>query len=115
MVFNAKSLGTRRIYPPWAVAVGAAMMVAALPAQAVTNLDGNWTVVHGGTGQFSLNADGTHTSTCVVNPDYADAWCPAPSGTFQYSTMGTGSVTFNGTDGTTASTGSLGPSPARTP
>ena len=61
------------------------MMAAPPPAQAVTAIDGQWTVVHGGTGQISLNADGTYTSTCQVYPNYEDAWCPphrrAPSNT----------------------------------
>ncbi|MEO6943634.1 MAG: hypothetical protein ABI053_02865, partial [Lacisediminihabitans sp.] len=86
-----------------ALAMGFAMTSAPQPAQAQSVIDGQWTVVHGGTGQVSLNADGTYTSTCVVFPNYTDAWCPAPSGTFQYSTMGTASVTFNGADGSTAS------------
>ena len=83
--------------------MGFAMMAAPPPAQALSSIDGQWTVVHGGTGQLSLNADGTYTSTCEVYPNYEDAWCPAPSGTFQYSTMSTASVTFNGSDGSTHS------------
>lgn len=86
-----------------ALAAGAAMILVSQPAQAASVLDGQWTVSHGGTGQVSLNSDGTYTSTCVVNPNYADAWCPAPSGTFQYSTMGSASITFNGTDGSSHS------------
>ncbi|WP_308467961.1 hypothetical protein [Rathayibacter soli] len=86
-----------------ALAMGVAMMAAPQSAHATSAIDGQWTVVHGGTGQVSLNADGTYTSTCQVNPDYADAWCPAPSGTFQYSTMSTASVTFTGADGSTTS------------
>ena len=46
-------------------------------AYAVTNLDGQWTIVHGGTGQLALKADGSYTSTCHVQPNYVDAWCPA--------------------------------------
>lgn len=48
------------------LAVGLAMMGSPLPAQALTSLDGSWTVVHGGTGQLSHNANGTNTSTCRV-------------------------------------------------
>lgn len=86
-----------------ALAMGFAMMAAPPPAQALSSIDGQWTVVHGGTGQISLNADGSYTSDCQVNPDYEDAWCPAPSGTFRYSTQSTASVTFTGADGSTTS------------
>ena len=86
-----------------ALAMGFAVMAAPQPAQALSAIDGQWTVVHGGTGQVTLNTDGTYTSTCEVNPAYADAWCPSPAGTFQYSTMSTASVTFTGTDGSTHS------------
>jgi hypothetical protein len=101
-------LGRRRLGAVLAVvsalAMGFAMMSAPQPAEALTAIDGQWTVVHGGTGQISLNSDGTYSSTCEVNPDYEDAWCPpAPSGTFQYSTQSTASVTFNGADGSTNS------------
>lgn len=84
------------------LAMGIAMTVVAPPAQALTAIDGQWTVVHGGTGHLTLKADGTFTSTCQVTPGYTDAWCPAPSGTFQYSTMGSAGVTFTGADGSTA-------------
>ena len=80
-----------------ALALGITMMAAPPPAQAATNLDGHWTVVHGGTGQLSLNADGSYTSTCVAFPNYADAWCPSPSGTFQRSSNSY--VDFHGSDG----------------
>ncbi len=79
------------------LAVGVAMLVAAQPAQAMTNLDGEWTVSHGGTGQVFLNSDGTYTSTCVVYPNYEDAWCPSPSGTFQRAANAY--VDFYGSDG----------------
>ncbi|GAA3763210.1 hypothetical protein GCM10022240_14540 [Microbacterium kribbense] len=92
-----------------ALAVGLAMMVAQQPAQALTSIDGQWTVVHGGTGLITMNTDGTYTSTCEVYPDYPDAWCPAPSGTFQFSTLSTASVTFTGTDGSTHSYRVSGP------
>lgn len=39
--------------------MGFVMMVEPQSAQAVTNIDGQWAVVHGGTGQVSLNSDGT--------------------------------------------------------
>ncbi len=84
-----------------ALALVITMMAAPPPAQALSNLDGDWTVVHGGTGQLSLNADGTYTSTCVVFPNYADAWCPSPSGTFQRSSNAY--VDFYGDDGRTVS------------
>lgn len=84
-----------------ALALGVAMMSAPQPAQAVTNLDGVWTVVHGGTGQVILNIDGTYTSTCQVTPGYADAWCPSPSGTFQRGSNAY--VDFYGADGSTDS------------
>lgn len=84
------------------LALGIAMTVVAQPAHAVSSIDGQWTVSHGGTGHISLNANGTYTSTCKVYPNYKDAWCPAPSGTFQYSTMGSAGVTFTGADGSTA-------------
>jgi hypothetical protein len=101
-------LGRRRLGAVLAVvsalAMGFAMMSAPQPAEALTSIDGQWTVVHGGTGQISLNTDGTYTSTCEVYPNYDDAWCPpAPSGTFQYSTQSVASVTFNGADGSTNS------------
>ncbi|MDN5768053.1 MAG: hypothetical protein L0H78_19820, partial [Humibacillus sp.] len=83
-------------------AMGVAMTVVAQPAQALSAIDGQWTVVHGGTGHLTLKADGTYTSTCQVTPGYKDAWCPPPSGTFQYSTMGSAGVTFTGADGSTA-------------
>ncbi len=83
-----------------ALALGVAMMSAPQPAQAMTAIDGVWTVVHGGTGQVTLNIDGTYTSTCAVTPGYADAWCPAPAGTFLYSS---GYADFNGADGSTHS------------
>ena len=86
-----------------AVGISAAMLIVAQPAQAATAIDGQWTVVHGGTGHISLNADGTYTSTCVAFPNYEDAYCPSPSGTFQYSTASTASVTFTGSDGSTHS------------
>jgi hypothetical protein len=88
-----------------ALAAGFTMMTVAAPesAQALTNLDGPWTVVHGGTGQLSLNADGTYTSTCQVTPGYGDAWCPAPSGTFDRDALGGSYVTFHGADGSTTS------------
>ncbi|MDO5753758.1 hypothetical protein [Arthrobacter sp.] len=86
-----------------ALALAIAVMAAPQPAQAVTSIDGQWTVSHGGTGQLTLNSNGTYTSSCQVYPNYADAWCPAASGTFQYSTAGTAGVTFNGADGTTTS------------
>lgn len=85
------------------VAIGAAMLIVAQPASAVTSVDGQWTVVHGGTGQIFLNTDGTYTSTCVAFPNYEDAYCPSPSGTFQFSTASVASVTFNGSDGSTHS------------
>ncbi len=75
-----------------ALALGFAMTVVAQPAQALTAIDGQWTVLHGGTGKVLLKANGTYTSTCVAYPNYADAWCPAPSGTFLYSS---GYVDFN--------------------
>jgi hypothetical protein len=100
-------LGRRRLGTVLAVvsalAMGFAMMSAPQPAEALTAIDGQWTVVHGGTGQISLNTDGTYTSTCEVYPNYDDAWCPAPSGTFQYGTQSTASVTFTGADGSTDS------------
>ncbi len=80
-----------------ALALAITMMAAPPPAQAVTNLDGQWTVSHGGTGQLTLNADGTYTSTCVVYTNYEDAWCPSPSGTFQRSSNAY--VDFFGSDG----------------
>jgi hypothetical protein len=86
-----------------ALAMGLTMMSAPQSAQAVTSIDGQWTVSHGGTGQVSLNADGTYTSTCQVYPNYPDAWCPGPSGTFLYSTMSTAPVTFTGADGSSTS------------
>jgi hypothetical protein len=82
-----------------ALAMGFAMTAAPQQAQAQSVIDGQWTVVHGGTGQVSLNADGTYTSTCEVYSNYPSAWCPAPSGTFQYGTQGSASVTFTGTNG----------------
>jgi hypothetical protein len=81
-----------------ALAVGVATTAAPQTAEAVTNLDGQWTVVHGGTGQLSLNADGTYTSTCQVTPGYADAFCPAPTGTFERNTLGSSFVNFHGAD-----------------
>jgi hypothetical protein len=86
-----------------ALAMSFAMMAAPQSAEAVTSIDGQWTVVHGGTGNISFNSNGTYTSTCQVYPNYPDAWCPAPSGTFQYGTLRTASVTFTGTDGSTTS------------
>ena len=83
-----------------ALALAIAMMAAPQPAQAVTAIDGQWTVSHGGTGELTLNSNGTYTSSCQVYTNYEDAWCPAPSGTFAYSS---GYVDFNGSDGTTAS------------
>ena len=83
-----------------ALALSIAMMAAPQPAQAVTAIDGQWTVSRGGTGQLTLNTNGTYVSSCQVYPNYVDAWCPAPSGTFAYSS---GYVDFNGSDGTTAS------------
>ncbi|GAB3030245.1 hypothetical protein GCM10027052_03090 [Parafrigoribacterium mesophilum] len=83
-----------------ALAMGIAMMAAPQPAEAVTSIDGQWTVSHGGTGLITLDIDGTYTSTCQVYPDYEDAWCPAASGTFLY---GSGWVDFNGADGSTHS------------
>jgi hypothetical protein len=85
------------------VAIGAAMLIAAQPAQAMSAIDGQWTVSHGGTGLVTLNADGTYTSTCVVYPNYDDAWCPSPAGTFRYSTASVASVTFSGSDGSSHS------------
>ncbi len=76
------------------------MLIAGQPAQAMTAVDGTWTVSHGGTGQVFLNADGTYTSTCVVYPNYPDAWCPSPSGTFLYSS---GYADFHGADGVNSS------------
>ncbi|MEO7588824.1 MAG: hypothetical protein ABIS84_12445, partial [Arachnia sp.] len=72
-----------------ALAIGFTFMAAPPSAQAVSSIDGPWTVSHGGTGHLSLKGDGTYTSTCEAYANYPDAWCPAPSGTFQYSTMGT--------------------------
>jgi hypothetical protein len=86
-----------------ALAVGFATIAAPHSALAMTNLDGQWTVAHGGTGQLSLNADGTYTSTCQVTPGYADAFCPAPTGTFERNTLGSSVVNFHGVDGSTAS------------
>ena len=86
-----------------ALALGLAMMAVPQSAQAVTNLDGQWAVVHGGTGQLSLKANGTYTSSCRVTPGYADAWCPAPNGTFERNSLGGSYVTFHGYDGTSTS------------
>ncbi len=86
-----------------ALALGFAVMVAPQSAQAVTNLDGQWSIVHGGTGQISLNADGTYTSTCHAYPNYPDAFCPAPSGTFDRNNLSYSYVDFHGADGSTTS------------
>lgn len=59
--------------------------------------------MHGGTGQLSLNSDGTYTSTSQVTPGYADAFCPAPTGTFERNTLGYSIVNFHGADGSTTS------------
>lgn len=79
-----------------ALALGLTMMTAPQSAQAQTSIQGQWTVVHGGTGLVTINIDDTYTSTCKVNPNYKDAWCPAPAGTLLY---GSGYVDFHGDDG----------------
>ena len=83
-----------------ALALTIVMMAPPQPAQAMSAIDGQWTVSHGGTGQLTLNADRTYTSTCQVYPNYEDAWCPDTSGTFLYSS---GYVDFHGADGSIAS------------
>ncbi len=85
------------------LAVGVVVVGAPQPADALTNLDGQWTVVHGGTGLISLNHDGSYTSSCQVTPGYDDAWCPAPAGTFERNSSGSSHVTFHGDDGSTTS------------
>ena len=74
----------------------AGMVAVSQPAQALTNLDGAWTVSHSGSGGVMINPDGTYTSTCVPMPAWQDSICPSPTGTLL---KGADFAEFHGTDG----------------
>lgn len=82
------------------MAIAGAGAATATPALAASSgFEGTWTVTHGGTGQITINADGTYVSTCAVRDGYS-GYCPDPTGTFVQGFGGSSSyVTFTGATG----------------
>ena len=77
-----------------------ALLFSAKVTYAASAFDGTWTVVHGGTGQLVLNADGTYSSTCQVIAGYDEAKCPDPTGTFAKGYGGSSAyIYFTGSNG----------------